>query len=203
MAALALALSATLLAGCASTTDLHENLPPPVITRTPESTVWATPESLAAQAAQAAAAKAAAEAARTPRARPSPAPQPAAPPPAVVPGHVPAAAAAPAAFTVYFDFDSAEIKDEFKGLIDGQAGALAANPGRHLALEGHADDRGGHEYNLALGQRRADAVLKAIGQHGVPATQLEAVSFGDTHPAVEGRNEEAWAKNRRVELKDR
>ena len=70
-------------------------------------------------------------------------------------------------------------------------------------VEGHADDRGGAEYNLALGQKRAQAVLKALLLLGVPEAQLEAVSFGDTRPLADGRDEAAWTQNRRAELKER
>ena len=72
-----------------------------------------------------------------------------------------------------------------------------------MSLQGHADERGGREYNLALGQKRAEAVARALELLGVNPAQIEAVSFGEERPAVEGRDEAAWAKNRRVELKDR
>jgi peptidoglycan-associated lipoprotein len=72
-----------------------------------------------------------------------------------------------------------------------------------MAVEGHTDDRGSSEYNLALGQRRAEAVARSLTLLGVDATQLEAVSFGTERPAVQGENEEAWAKNRRAELASR
>jgi peptidoglycan-associated lipoprotein len=72
-----------------------------------------------------------------------------------------------------------------------------------MTLEGHTDERGGREYNLALGQRRAEAVAKSLTLLGVGGAQVEAVSFGKERPAVQGGGEEAWAKNRRVELKDK
>jgi peptidoglycan-associated lipoprotein len=72
-----------------------------------------------------------------------------------------------------------------------------------MAVEGHTDDRGSSEYNLALGQRRAEAVVKSLTLLGADQTQLEAVSFGKERPAVQGENEEAWAKNRRAELASR
>ena len=72
-----------------------------------------------------------------------------------------------------------------------------------MVIEGHTDERGGREYNLALGQKRADAVLRTLVLLGVQDNQLEAVSFGEEKPAVQGSDEAAWAKNRRVELKDR
>jgi peptidoglycan-associated lipoprotein len=104
---------------------------------------------------------------------------------------------------VYFDFDSFVVKDEFRSLIDAHAKALAAQRGKRLLIEGHTDERGGREYNLALGQKRAEAVAKSLQLLGVQESQVEAVSFGKERPAVEGSDEEAWAKNRRAELKDR
>lgn len=104
---------------------------------------------------------------------------------------------------VYFDYDSFVVKEEFRGLIDGHAKALAAQRGKRLVIEGHTDERGGREYNLALGQKRAEAVAKSLTLLGVPEAQLEAVSFGKERPAVEGQDEAAWARNRRAELKDR
>jgi peptidoglycan-associated lipoprotein len=101
---------------------------------------------------------------------------------------------------IYFDYDSYTIKPEFQSLIEAHARFLKANPGRHVALEGHTDERGGREYNLALGQRRAEAVRRALGLLGVSDNQMEAVSFGKEKPAVQGSGEEAWAKNRRVEI---
>jgi peptidoglycan-associated lipoprotein len=104
---------------------------------------------------------------------------------------------------VYFDFDSFVVKDEFRSLIDGHAKVLAAQRGKRMVIEGHTDDRGGREYNLALGQKRAEAVAKSLALLGVQESQLEAVSFGKERPVVEGQDEAAWARNRRAELKDR
>jgi peptidoglycan-associated lipoprotein len=101
---------------------------------------------------------------------------------------------------VYFDFDSFVIKSESQPLIEAHARYLKANKTRKVALEGHADERGGREYNLALGQKRAEAVRRALGLLGVADSQLEAVSFGKEKPAVQGSDEAAWAKNRRVEF---
>jgi peptidoglycan-associated lipoprotein len=101
---------------------------------------------------------------------------------------------------VYFDFDSYVIKPEFQSLLEAHARFLKANPSRKVVLEGHTDERGGREYNLALGQKRAEAVRRALALLGVSDSQMEAVSFGKEKPAVEGHNEEAWAKNRRVEI---
>lgn len=104
---------------------------------------------------------------------------------------------------VYFDFDSYVVKDEFRGVVEGNARRLSADRKRRVLIEGHTDERGGREYNLALGQRRAEAVLKSLTLLGVQDSQVEAVSFGKEKPAASGSNEAAWAKNRRAELKDR
>ena len=111
--------------------------------------------------------------------------------------------AAPSQRIVYFDFDSFVIKDEFKGLLDSHAKVLARQGDKRMVIEGHTDERGGREYNLALGQKRAEAVVKSLTLLGVPERQLEAVSFGEERPAANGADEAAWAKNRRAELKDR
>jgi len=101
---------------------------------------------------------------------------------------------------VYFDFDSFVIKTEAKPLIEAHARYLRADAKRRANLEGHADEQGGREYNLALGQKRAEAVRKALNLLGVADNQIEAVSFGEEKPAVMGSNEAAYAKNRRVEF---
>jgi len=101
---------------------------------------------------------------------------------------------------VYFDFDSYVIKPEFQSLLEAHARFLKANPSRKVSIEGHTDERGGREYNLALGQKRAEAVRRALALLGVPDSQMEAVSFGKEKPALEGHNEDAWAKNRRAEI---
>jgi len=97
---------------------------------------------------------------------------------------------------VYFDFDSFVIKAESQALIEAHARYLRADKNRRVSIEGHADDRGGREYNLALGQKRSEAVRKALGLLGVSDGQLEAVSFGKEKPAVPGNDEAAYAKNR-------
>ena len=101
---------------------------------------------------------------------------------------------------VYFDFDSYVVKDEFRPVVEANARVLTVNPTRKMAVQGHTDDRGGSEYNLALGQRRAEAVVKSLTLMGAKPAQLEATSFGKERPAMQGENEEAWAKNRRAEL---
>ena len=104
---------------------------------------------------------------------------------------------------VYFDYDSFVVKEDFRPLIEAHAKVLAANKGKRMVVEGHTDERGGREYNLALGQKRAEAVAKSLVLLGAGDAQLEAVSFGKERPAVTGSDEAAWAKNRRAELKDR
>ena len=101
---------------------------------------------------------------------------------------------------VYFDFDSYAVKDEYRPLVDRFAKALVADRKKHLQVEGHTDDRGGREYNLALGQKRAEAVAKSLALLGAADAQVEAVSFGKERAAVQGSDEAAWAKNRRAEL---
>lgn len=102
---------------------------------------------------------------------------------------------------IYFDYDSAAIRSEFRAVLDAHATFTKANPKAKLNLQGHADERGSRDYNVALGQRRAESVNKAMGLLGVNNGQMEAVSFGEEKPAVEGHDEAAWSKNRRVELR--
>lgn len=111
-----------------------------------------------------------------------------------------AAGPANVARIIYFDYDSYVIKPEFQSLIEGHARFLKANNGRRIAIEGHTDERGGREYNLALGQRRAEAVRRALGLLGIPDNQAEAVSFGKEKPAMPGSDESAWSRNRRAEI---
>jgi peptidoglycan-associated lipoprotein len=111
--------------------------------------------------------------------------------------------APPADRIVYFDFDSFAIRDEFKSLIEGHARVLARESGKRIVVEGHTDERGGREYNLALGQKRAEAVARSLVLLGAGERQIEAVSFGEERPAAQGSDESAWARNRRAELKDR
>mgnify|MGYP006182006577 FL=1 len=101
---------------------------------------------------------------------------------------------------VYFDFDSYAVRPEFNGLIDGHAKFLSGNSQRRVNLEGHTDERGGREYNLALGQKRAEAVRRSLSLLGVADSQMEAVSFGEEKPAQTGLDEAAFSKNRRVEI---
>ncbi len=101
---------------------------------------------------------------------------------------------------LYFDYDSYIIKADYQSLIESHARFIKASPARKVMLEGHTDERGGREYNLALGQKRAEAVSRALGLLGVPSAQIEAVSFGKEKPAMTGHSEDAYAQNRRVEL---
>ena len=104
---------------------------------------------------------------------------------------------------VYFDYDSFVIKDEYRNIVEAQAKLLSTDRSKKLKVEGHTDERGGSEYNLALGQKRAESVTKALKLLGVNDSQVEAVSFGKERPAVQGSDESAWAKNRRAELNNR
>ena len=101
---------------------------------------------------------------------------------------------------IYFDYDSYAVLPAYQPVVEANARYLLANPARKATLEGHTDERGGREYNLALGQKRAEAVRKAMLLVGAKDSQLEAVSYGKEKPAVVGSSEEAMQKNRRVEI---
>jgi peptidoglycan-associated lipoprotein len=101
---------------------------------------------------------------------------------------------------IYFDFDKSEIKPEFAAVVAAHARNLTSHPNMHMKLEGNTDERGTREYNIGLGERRAQAVRRALMLQGVAESQLTTVSFGAERPAVEGDDEAAWAQNRRVEL---
>lgn len=102
--------------------------------------------------------------------------------------------------SVYFDFDDFSVKNEYQGLIERQGKYLTSMPKLAIKIEGNADERGGAEYNLALGQKRAEAVRKALEIYGVKGSQLEAVSWGSERPKAQGHDETAWAQNRRADL---
>ncbi|HJV50324.1 MAG TPA: peptidoglycan-associated lipoprotein Pal [Noviherbaspirillum sp.] len=102
--------------------------------------------------------------------------------------------------SVYFDFDSFVVKDEFKPMIEAHAKYLGSNKGRKVVIQGNTDERGGREYNLALGQKRAEAVRKSLSALGVSDTQMEAVSFGKEKPKATGSDEASWAENRRADI---
>jgi len=104
------------------------------------------------------------------------------------------------AHIIYFDFDSFTLKPEALPIIEQHAKYMRSNPGKKLQLEGHTDERGGREYNLALGQKRAEAVAKGMSVMGASSEKTESVSFGMEKPAESGHGEENHAKNRRVEF---
>lgn len=102
--------------------------------------------------------------------------------------------------SVYFDYDSSNVKTESVALIEAHGKYLAGHPERRVVIQGNTDERGGSEYNLALGQKRAEAVRGLLVIYGAKESQLEAVSFGKEKPRASGSNEAAWAENRRVDL---
>ncbi len=102
--------------------------------------------------------------------------------------------------TVYFDFDSSELSAEAREIVEAHARYLASHPDATVTLEGHADERGTREYNLALGERRAESVRRLMTLIGASSPQLNVVSYGKERPAVEGHDESAWRLNRRVEI---
>jgi peptidoglycan-associated lipoprotein len=101
---------------------------------------------------------------------------------------------------IYFDFDKSEIKPEFAAIVTTAAHNLTSTPSLKLKLEGNTDNRGTREYNIGLGERRAQAVRRALLLQGVPEAQVTTVSFGAERPAAEGDDEAAWSQNRRVEV---
>lgn len=101
---------------------------------------------------------------------------------------------------IYFRYDSYEVLPEYQTVLNAHAGYLASHNGRSVVLEGHADERGSPEYNIALGEQRAKAVSKMMQLQGVTAGQLQVVSFGEEKPAVPGHDEASWQQNRRVEI---
>jgi peptidoglycan-associated lipoprotein len=151
----------------------------------------------------------------TPPASPAPAPAPAA-----APAPAPTAAATPASKvtavtlpahldpnsaiskerSVYFDFDDFSIKPAYTALVERHGKYLASNASLAVKVEGNADERGSAEYNLALGQKRAEAVTKALKIYGAKDGQLEAVSWGEERPVANGHDEAAWAQNRRADI---
>ncbi len=102
--------------------------------------------------------------------------------------------------SVYFDFDSYVVKQEFNPLVTAHSKYLASHTARKIVLQGNTDERGGREYNLALGQKRADAVRKGMTAMGVADAQIEVVSFGKEKPKAEGHDEAAWSQNRRADI---
>jgi len=102
--------------------------------------------------------------------------------------------------SIYFDFDSFVIRDEFRGTVEAHSRYLLDNRNRRVVIQGNTDDRGSREYNLALGQKRAEAVRRAMSALGVAEAQMEAVSFGEEKPRDPGHDETAYAENRRADL---
>lgn len=100
--------------------------------------------------------------------------------------------------TFYFDFDQTIVKTDARAALAAHAAFLAANPSSKILLEGHCDERGTKEYNIALGEGRAKAVARFLVVNGVSDSQIETISYGEERPAVSGHNESAWAKNRRA-----
>lgn len=101
---------------------------------------------------------------------------------------------------IYFEYDSAEIVGSDQELLVAHAGYLVANPGQQITLEGHTDERGSREYNIALGDRRALSVQRMLELNGATPVQVNVVSYGEEKPAAEGHSEAAWRLNRRVEI---
>ena len=102
--------------------------------------------------------------------------------------------------SVYFDFDSYSVKPDYQGMLSQHAKYLVANKGRRILIQGNTDERGTSEYNLALGQKRAEAVRRSMSSLGVPESQMEAVSLGKEKPKATGHDEAAWAENRRADI---
>ena len=102
--------------------------------------------------------------------------------------------------TIYFEFDSAKLSSESIQILETHGNFIAGNGEVSVRLEGHADERGSREYNIALGDRRAQSVRRVLLFQGASVDQLETVSYGEEQPVMSGHTEEAWSKNRRVEL---
>jgi peptidoglycan-associated lipoprotein len=164
---------AALLGGCASGTKLNEKKAPVETAQTTTSTTTTTPPSQSEIT------------------------------PIDTTANKPAISAANLDRVIYFDFDSFAIKDEYRPIIEAHAALLKADSTKKEVAEGHTDERGSSEYNLALGQKRAEAVVSQMKLLGAGDSQLEAVSYGKERPAVDGHDEAAWAKNRRVELRSK
>ena len=102
--------------------------------------------------------------------------------------------------TIYFMYDSSQVQQDFIPVIAAHAQYLMAHPARHIILEGHTDERGSREYNIALGEQRAKSVFRMLKMQGVSDSQLEIVSYGEEKPASDGMEEASWQLNRRVEI---
>jgi peptidoglycan-associated lipoprotein len=144
----------------------------------------------------------AATAAETPRAT-SPVPSgqaSAAPSRTVTPAHLDPSSPISANRSVFFDYDEFSIRQKYVPLIERQGSYLAANPSLSIKIEGSSDERGSAEYNLALGQKRAQAVFAALKVYGVRDSQMEALSWGEEKPKATGHDEGAWSQNRRADI---
>ena len=117
-----------------------------------------------------------------------------------LPEHMDPASAISRERSVFFAFDDSNVAPAYMPLVERHASYLAANPSLAARIEGHADERGGPEYNLALGQRRAEAVTRALRLLGVTGNRVEAVSYGEERPSDKGHDEAAWARNRRADI---
>lgn len=102
--------------------------------------------------------------------------------------------------TIYFELDRSEVSGNYRDVVEAHARYLASNPDKRVVLEGHADERGSREYNIALGQRRADAVKRLMTYTGASASQIRTLSYGEEKPVAWSHDEQAWALNRRVEI---
>ena len=132
------------------------------------------------------------------------------PPPAAMPAHADDAQALVAKLrqqvadldskSVFFDFDAFVVKSDYDAMLRDQAAFLKANPGDKLVVQGNTDERGGSEYNLALGQKRAEAVRTSLSVLGVPGDRVEATSFGKEKPRATCNDESCWSQNRRVDF---
>lgn len=107
----------------------------------------------------------------------------------------------PANRSIFFDFDSNAIRDEFTGTVQAHAKFLSDNRARKIRVEGNTDERGSREYNLALGQRRADAVKRSLSVLGVAESRIESVSYGEEKPRAAGHDESSWQQNRRADIR--
>ncbi|MFM9887428.1 MAG: peptidoglycan-associated lipoprotein Pal [Burkholderiales bacterium] len=116
------------------------------------------------------------------------------------PSNAAAATTAVGKNSVYFGFDEYSINSQYINAIEDHAKYLRVNPSFKARIEGNSDERGSREYNLALGQRRAEAVMKVLNMHGVPADRVEVISFGEEKPARTGHDDASWAENRRSDL---
>ncbi len=101
---------------------------------------------------------------------------------------------------IYFEYDSSDIKSEDRATVEAHAAYLVENPNTNMTLEGHADERGSREYNLALGERRAQTVKRQMTLLGASPSQIRTVSYGEERPAIDNHDEYSWSQNRRVEI---